>query len=270
MKKLIVGGTHGNEWTGIYLLEHMKSSPLFEAQLLANPEAFKQNKRFVDEDLNRCFSKEKLANPAGILERERAVEIQRIIENFDLVLDCHTTTSNMGNTLIFTRKTKESFHLIQHIKKQVPHIKVLFHADPDEQYLISHCKLGIVVEVGPVANSTLNPKTFEETRIVAEAVGQWKGQASAEMELEYFEYSKTIPYSFNQEGKLSSMVHPEFQDADFRELQETENLLMDLNLKDIPFSGLEGLYPIFINEAAYYKYEYAMQLVEKKTWKLEE
>jgi aspartoacylase len=270
MKKLLVGGTHGNEWTGIYLLENMKSSSLFEAELLANPEAFKQNKRFVDEDLNRCFSKEKRSNPSGVLERERAIEIHRIIENFDLVLDCHTTTSNMGNTLIFTRKTKEMFHLIQFIKKKVPYIKVLFHADPDEQYLISHCKLGIVVEVGPVANSTLNPKIFEETKMVAEAVGQWQGEESTETEIEYYEYAKTIPYSFNQEGKLNSMVHPKLQDADFKELQETENLLVDLELNDISFSGLKGLYPIFINEAAYYKYEYAMQLVEKKTWKLAE
>jgi len=30
--------------------------------------------------------------------------------------------------------------------------------------------------------------------------------------------------------------------------------------------GVEALFPVFINEAAYYNYKYALQLVKKEQW----
>ena len=64
-KVFVVGGTHGNEFTGVYLVKKLRSlglkdnykkiTPFFE---LGNEEAFRLNKRYVDHDLNRCFSKD--------------------------------------------------------------------------------------------------------------------------------------------------------------------------------------------------------------------
>ena len=61
-KVLLVGGTHGNEPTGAYLLKKWQRDhgPLqrngLEIDLLfANPKAFKLGRRYVDKDLNRCF-----------------------------------------------------------------------------------------------------------------------------------------------------------------------------------------------------------------------
>ncbi len=58
---LIVGGTHGNERTGIQLIRPLQANPQelersnFKAKtLLANNEAFTQNCRYLDQDLNRC------------------------------------------------------------------------------------------------------------------------------------------------------------------------------------------------------------------------
>ena len=60
---LVVGGTHGNERTGIQLLRRLNAKPeeltrdSFTAQtLLANPAAFANNCRYLEQDLNRCFS----------------------------------------------------------------------------------------------------------------------------------------------------------------------------------------------------------------------
>ena len=60
-KVLVFGGTHGNEWTGIRVVQQYAEK--FKAQFpeldlhfeLANPEAYKINRRFKDEDLNRAF-----------------------------------------------------------------------------------------------------------------------------------------------------------------------------------------------------------------------
>ena len=61
-KLAIVGGTHGNEFTGIYLVKKFDKFPdlmsrtNFETKtLLANPLGFELVTRYIDTDLNRCF-----------------------------------------------------------------------------------------------------------------------------------------------------------------------------------------------------------------------
>src|SRR4028119_365918 len=68
---VIVGGTHGNELTGAYLIKKFEQFPdLIERSsfetltLLANPKAFEVGRRYIDKDLNRCFLTQDLQNPA--------------------------------------------------------------------------------------------------------------------------------------------------------------------------------------------------------------
>ncbi|MCW9017013.1 MAG: succinylglutamate desuccinylase/aspartoacylase family protein, partial [Kangiellaceae bacterium] len=68
----VVGGTHGNELTGVHLIKHWQSKqrsenfisaryPEFQIEtLLANDAAILQNKRYLEKDLNRCFKLEEL------------------------------------------------------------------------------------------------------------------------------------------------------------------------------------------------------------------
>ena len=58
----LVGGTHGNELTGIYLLNKYRQFPKllgqhsFEVELFtANHEAHRANRRYIDRDLNRSL-----------------------------------------------------------------------------------------------------------------------------------------------------------------------------------------------------------------------
>ena len=69
----LIGGTHGNETSGIQLIRNWQKSGLPErfSSLnvtcdFANPAAMDANVRFLDEDLNRQFTAERLAadNPA--------------------------------------------------------------------------------------------------------------------------------------------------------------------------------------------------------------
>lgn len=66
---LIVGGTHGNELTGVYLLKKFEQCPelirrpSFETiTLLGNPKAVEAGVRYIDKDLNRCFNLQELEN----------------------------------------------------------------------------------------------------------------------------------------------------------------------------------------------------------------
>lgn len=60
----VCGGTHGNELSGVYLVREMlkaetgKEDRRLESVLmvLSNPRAMQQCRRYVDTDLNRCFT----------------------------------------------------------------------------------------------------------------------------------------------------------------------------------------------------------------------
>ena len=124
MKVAVVGGTHGNEYTGVWCIKSLNrrlssssSNPFSKLKistLLGNPEAHLQNKRFIDQDLNRQFSYKALieAPDSSCLESKRAQEINAMLgpksfedddqeePNINCIIDLHTTTTNMGITLI--------------------------------------------------------------------------------------------------------------------------------------------------------------------------
>ena len=65
----IVGGTHGNELTGVYLIKKFQQYPhlihrsSFETlSLLGNPKAIAARTRYIDTDLNRCFNESQLSD----------------------------------------------------------------------------------------------------------------------------------------------------------------------------------------------------------------
>lgn len=64
-----MGRTHGNEFTGAYLIKKFDKFPELITRasfktlvLLANPQAFQAVKRYIDKDLNRCFATKDLQN----------------------------------------------------------------------------------------------------------------------------------------------------------------------------------------------------------------
>lgn len=59
----VCGGTHGNELSGVYLVRETLKEKVMEKEedvsvlmVLSNPRATQQCRRYVDTDLNRCFT----------------------------------------------------------------------------------------------------------------------------------------------------------------------------------------------------------------------
>ena len=135
---IVAGGTHGNEYTGIYVLDrlqHMQAEiedeyPTLRVEtLLANPDAHRRNCRFMDDDLNRMFTDELLSsNPLpGVHEAARAHEIARFAAGDGgtegggegeaaLCIDMHTTTSNMGCTIIVNTWSPLTLHAAAYVQ----------------------------------------------------------------------------------------------------------------------------------------------------------
>ena len=82
---LLVAGTHGNELSGIYLQKLIKDRlyvadrSTFNTQcVLGNPEAVKQNVRYVETDLNREFALANQSSPATQQETEIAQQFTQV------------------------------------------------------------------------------------------------------------------------------------------------------------------------------------------------
>lgn len=104
--------THGNELCGAYALRWLferRIRPVRGSLILsfANVAAYARfdrtrpgASRFIDEDFNRIWSPEKLADPEGSLERQRARELLPFVAAADCLLDLHSMQQDSAPLLL--------------------------------------------------------------------------------------------------------------------------------------------------------------------------
>ncbi|MFY7993728.1 MAG: aspartoacylase [Bacteriovoracaceae bacterium] len=269
---LVFGGTHGNEWTGIYLVQNYATElsakfPDLQIEFIhANPEAYKKNKRFCDEDLNRVFEPIQKNAVHPTLEYRRGLEILDKIKTFnpDWVIDLHTTTANMGKTLIITKETEEIHRLAGQVQIEDADVKVIYAPDTNQKYLTSQVSKGLMIEVGPVANSLVDPQILLKTKSTLEhllSLISKKTYLNCQKVEEYLEVEDVFYPSLGHNRKV--MIHPELQGRDFTPLKQNDLLFLYPSGKVDSYNKEEGLFPIFINEAAYYPSDMAFTLCRK-------
>ena len=188
----VVGGTHGNEYTGVWCIKALDKAAdklrqqypsLAISTLLANPQAHFENKRFVDEDLNRQFSHELLH---GVEEKDglpetveslRAKEINEILgpkfaetHSTDVVIDLHSTTSNMGLSVIIAEgdslMAQAAAYVIIKCGGEKNDVRALMHSHPSRESrpnLSSTGRHGFTIEVGPVPQGVIRHDAVERT-----------------------------------------------------------------------------------------------------------
>lgn len=268
---VITGGTHGNEWTGIQVIQHYQEYfkqkfPTLQLEfILANPEAYKINRRFIDEDLNRAF--QFLNENKSSYEHTRAQEIKSIITKSPcFVLDLHTTTSNMGSTLIVSDYNPLNLNLCSQLSTKHRNCRIIGCPDPKQKYLASQSPYGLILEVGPVPNSVVAPMALESTlgliESTLEVIEKQIGDSTGSIEV-YEEY-QDVHYPQGEEGEISAYIHSDFQGKDFLEIRGKFTPFKTFKGEEIITQTEQNLYPIFINEAAYYPQKLAFTLCRKK------
>jgi len=285
-KVAIVGGTHGNEFSGIYLIKKWQQQPQLVARaslqvetVFANPKAHAENKRYIDADLNRQFSAQSLADyDLANYEQSRAKALHQQLgpkanPNMDLVIDLHNTTSNMGPTLILLEQTPFYKQLAAYVKTQMPEAVIFLEEAEDDmaqhRFLASCGKYGVLIEVGPQPQSALRQDILEQmermTGHILDFVDLYNQQAVPELPklLEAFLYLDTITLPMDEQGERLAMVHQHVQDNDFKALNPGDPLFRTFTGEDIYYEGNKTVYPAFINEAAYYDNNLAMSLLDK-------
>ncbi len=287
---VIVGGTHGNELTGIYLVKkfqqfpHLLHRPSLECTtLLANPDAIAANRRYIDRDLNRCFANEDLANPAlTSYEDKRAKQIAAQLgpksqPKADVIIDLHSTTANMGLTILPSSRHPFNLRLAAYLSTLDPLVRVCcgLQCNQDAPMLRSLSPLGCTIEVGAIAQGVINADYLQQTeRLVhhildyLDAVNQGK-DLPIPPSLEVYQVIASVDYPRNASGDLQAMIHPHLQFKDYEPLCDGDPMFLTFTGESILYQGENTVYPIFINEAAYYEKKIAMTLTHKQQISLE-
>ena len=294
-KVIIFGGTHGNELSGVFLVNKwmkndedlkMRLSACPVQTLIANPEAVRLCRRYKDCDLNRQFSEENYSlvrNGSNELpyEIKRASELNDMIRNClafekpQVILDLHNTTANMGCTFIAQNTTNSfSMHMAAYAQTKMKEdgfgceVLVLGQLSYPSTKSLTECGLGI--EVGPQPQGVLRADIL---KIQEKAVFHClefvdklnKGHKFPAVLVKTFSLLQRVGFPG---PSFEAVIHENVQDKDFQPISSDDPVFRRMNnevlrLKDVvkPDVLKETVYPIFVNEAAYYEKDLAFWLV---------
>jgi len=268
----IVGGTHGNEKSGVWVVRAMRDQPdrfrrpgIQVRPLLANVEAERSNLRFLDRDLNRCFGPE-LRNLTDCApdsrEAGRAAEIKSELEGTDLVIDVHNTTAAMGLTWILTDASPWVWWLASEAVRANPRVRILYTPETKASnvFLPSLGKTEITLEIGPVPHGTHSHWAAEAAIAHVEFILDTLSAAPDSFEprvsleaasFEYFLGLSSCDYPRASDGSVTATIHKDFTGRDYLPLTDGAPIFHDpVHDMTIVYRG-ETIHPVFIGEAAY-------------------
>lgn len=282
----IVGGTHGNERTGVTLVQHWQQHPAevqretFATQLMmANPKAVRQNTRFIDCDLNRSFlTRQTGDSTSAAYEVDRAREIVQTFrtdyrEKRTFAIDLHTTTAHMGITLI-TNTDPINLAIASDVQKGLKgtHIYCFGDGDRINSCLRAAADGGIGVEIGPIPQGVVRHDTLAITadvvRRILDIIEAFnRGHLAPPDRLQpLYLHDRHVRYPEVPPGAPPAFIHQEIQGRDYTPLHPGHPIFQDLANQVWSYDGSETRYPVFINEAAYYHEGIAFSLTRKVTW----
>eukprot|EP00037_Helgoeca_nana_P022193 m.225975 g.225975 ORF g.225975 m.225975 type:complete len:349 (+) comp25920_c0_seq4:71-1117(+) len=238
----VVGGTHGNEATGVALATHYLRNPVsvqrpsFETSIvIGNPAAVKANRRYVDKDLNRCFLASDLAeytpaNGSSTIEVSRAAEINALLgpklnSSTDFILDCHTTTAATGLALMMAPDDALALEVAAFLQSQDGSVRiVLWSLGHDWPMLPSIGRCGMTVEVGPVSIGCCTAAVYTKMHWAVQTALDYidcrntslaNGAVGIDASVQFFSKIGTVDYPRHDDGTVCAMVHEDLQGQDF-------------------------------------------------------
>ncbi|XP_006863323.1 PREDICTED: aspartoacylase [Chrysochloris asiatica] len=292
-KVAIFGGTHGNELTGVFLVKHwledgaeIQRAGLEVKPFITNPRAVKKCSRYIDCDLNRAFGLENLGkNRSEDLPYEvrRAQEINNLFgpkdsdDSYDIIFDLHNTTSNMGCTLILEDSKNDfliqMFHYIKSSLAPLPcYVYLIEHPSLKYATTRSVAKYPVGIEVGPQPQGVLRADILDQMRKMIKHALDFiqhfnEGKEFPSCAIEVYKIVERVNYPRDESGEIVAFIHPNLQDQDWKPLHPGAPVFLTLDGKTVSLDGDCTVYPVFVNEAAYYEKNEAFAKTTKLTLK---
>jgi len=190
---------------------------------------------------------------------------------FDFTFDIHSTTSNMGITLILIGEDQYQLRLAAYLKARIRNVNLLcIPSEIGEANLSSVTPRMLGIEIGPIPQGLLRHDIFDQVNQVVnlgldyiELVNAGNDPA-VDYQVEVFTYRSTVKFPVDSEGNIGAMIHRDLQDKDFTALLQGDPMFVTLGGEIIPYTEDEIAYPVFINEAAYYDQKIALSLTDRR------
>lgn len=191
----IVGGTHGNERTGIEVVKRLYERfltgelKLLQGELflaLGNPRAIEKNQRGSEEgvDLNRSFTRAILTSSSTAYEEDRARELALALKSARIGLDLHATNKPSTPFLVSQATlTKEGERLCHHFSAEIiltdPHW--IFAGEPVtlDEFFARNKGIGLCYETGLADDTSRVDEVEREALNFLTALGMLKFKRAA-------------------------------------------------------------------------------------------
>jgi aspartoacylase len=283
----IVGGTHGNELTGAYLVRKFMRRPElvqregFETLLrIGNEKAVEACVRYIEKDLNRRFTLRELADPTcdsyeDLLAKELNASLgpkgaEETVADF--ILDLHTTTANMGTSVILDHDDPLSWRAAAALKARDPELTLFtWRGDTDESAFVhTIAPSGFALELGPIPQGVLRADLFHKCEATVHHLLDFFQHLATGLPLEepdgieIYEGVSLLDFPRDACGDLAAMIHPDLQDRHYPLLHPGDPLFLTFDGETLSYEGPEPLHAVFINEAAYYEKGFAMALAKRR------
>ncbi len=297
----LVGGTHGDERTGVALARRWRAEPerihrpgLEVSALVANEAAVAAGRRHLGLDLNRAFAAAALDRPPSPDLPPEASLARRLNERLgpkgpasrtDLLVDFHSACSPMGLNITITGEDPFLLRLAARV------IETLAAADPpllvrcyrfpleddDAPYLPTIARRGVGVEVGPVLVNTLDAHAFFATERLAMAIldaaaayerdaPEGWSMAGPPIPLTIHTQTDVARFPVDEAGEHAAMLHPTRLAGTYAPLAPGAPLFVDFEGRVTAYSGEAGLVTTFVNEPAYAQERIALCLARREAW----
>jgi len=246
-KITIIGCMHGDEIIGKLVIEKLKKIKLKKGTLTlitANCKALKQNKRYIEKDLNRSFTGKK----GGKLEECIAFELEKILKSQDAVLDVHATNSDFKELVLLhhlNQSTKQILRFLP-IRKVARVGKNIYNGCS----LLHCCKNAVCLEFGSDKSGRNYKQALSRVKRFLINLGMLAGQKRRYLKKEL--YVVNAEYAVDQDFMQAKTL------KDFQKIKKGRFLGSANGRK---FYSEYEFYPIFLAPG---RYENTLALVGKK------
>jgi len=140
MKIAVVCCLHGTEPYGLEVVKRLPASLSF---FIGNEKALKENRRFIDSDLNRSFP----GKENGNYEEKIAYNLVNKLNHFDYTIDLHSSSNNCPIFGIITKPNNQKIYFAKRLG--LTKLVIMKESFASGKALIDFVKCGISIEVGP-------------------------------------------------------------------------------------------------------------------------
>ncbi|MBN3311722.1 ACY3 amidohydrolase, partial [Atractosteus spatula] len=284
---LVSGGTHGNELGGVYVVRHgapcLSVSSVCVQTVVTEPVLSGQSGLSVSSVCVQTVVTEPVLSGQSAdspYEVRRALELNQIFgpkgsdQAVDFICDLHNTTANTQACLICDSQSDYlSLHAaryLQSLSKQPCRILLMKRNTPSFSFM-SIGKHNMTIEMGPQPPGVIRADVYSKTLRLLQCLLDWielfnTGAVIPAGSVQCFEVDQKIDYPRDSDGQLTACIHPQLQDRDFEPLNPEDPIFQPFSGGDpLVFGGEETVYPVFVNECAYYSKGIAFWTTKKIT-----